>query len=211
MRRDVIRRRRILVGARVDGRMQGVTGNVIYIDAPRRCSLLLHAHLQRTAHGEDHRLAIGRDIHVLHIPGVRSRDSRRDVCLRGARRGALALIEVGLGNDHLILRGDDGGAQHPHIVLVRRNRPLHIEEREVDVARIGGLAVGDVDTAAATAGAQGRSRDQDQNVSNHPSHVTSPAILSPCRSPWRGECNVIPGPDSRVLGDAESVTASKRG
>ncbi len=142
VRADVVGRRRILVGRRIDCRPQLVTGDVIDPDAPRGSILLLHVRLQRAAHGKHDGLAIRGYIHVLDVVRVRSRDPGRDVGFRRAGRGGGTLEEVGLR---------ERVAHHPQVVGVLGNRPLHVEDGVVDGGRIRRLAVGDGNAAPTAA------------------------------------------------------------
>ncbi len=176
VRRHIVRGCGVWVGGRIHDGVQVVAGDVVGPDAPARRILLLHVHLQGPAHREHHRLSIGRRIDVLHVVGVRSRDAGRDVRLGRARRSAIALEEVRLGDHCLVCRRQHRSAQHPQIVAGRWDRPLHVEDGEIDGGRVRRLAVGDGDVPAATAGRKRSGRGQHRDSENH----------SACPPPWRG-------------------------
>ena len=146
VRRDVMAFR----GDRVRGdhATQRVGRDVVFPDRPGRRIFLVLVHRQRSAHREDELPAVDRDVHVLDVVTVgRAGDAFGDVALRRRRRGAVA---------HPQIRIRRGVAQGAHVVLVRRDRAFHVGDREIDRARVGGLAAAEIDAAAATAGGEQR-------------------------------------------------------
>src|SRR6202007_3261508 len=94
-------------------------------------------------------------------------DAGSDVGFHGAGRGACAHVEV---------RRGEGDAHHAYVVRagrdvgLGRDGALDVENRVIVRRRVGGLAIGDVETGAAAAGAQEGGQEGDQQATRYTLH-----------------------------------------
>ncbi len=162
VRRDVVAGLRRDVGR--DDPVQRIGRERVLPDLPRRLFVHVLVRIERAAHGEQHFLAVGRDLDA-HDVALTQRLAQRDVALRRRRRRAIANVEIG---------ADVEAQDVPHVgrrlqllVLVEQ-RALRVGDREIRRDRIRLLAAADTDAAVARAarGENRRSSGHERNL--HP-------------------------------------------